>query len=261
MDDFGFTHLAKPYTGDYYEGSANFMRSIYPRPFVARATVPGAGPGAIVFREDFYDPTTRIRRGRFYQSVGSLDLAGPNVRFEPYIRFFADRSDGGSIARFQFAAEQTRELAEFLGKLHGYDIWIGRSPAQTTWRIIDSEGLADGGILYTLRSRSSFGLLPALKHGAGDVVAAAYQNVVDAGLRFDAAAIVDTCRESCTRVLGSHFSIKSKDLGDIAKQIERPFENGCGGIGGGDSSLGCGPERAVAGWPILRGRPSVILLI
>ena len=42
---------------------------------------------------------------------------------------------------------------------------------------------------------------------------------------------------------------------------ERPFENGCGGIGGGDSSLGCGPERAVAGWPILRGRPSVILLI
>lgn len=38
---------------------------------------------------------------------------------------------------------------------------------------------------------------------------------------------------------------------------QRPFENGCGGIGFGDSSLGCGPERAVAGWPISHARPSV----
>jgi hypothetical protein len=42
---------------------------------------------------------------------------------------------------------------------------------------------------------------------------------------------------------------------------QRPFEKGCGVIGGGDSSLGCGPERAVAGWPTSPAGRSVIPLI
>src|SRR5262249_15856207 len=41
---------------------------------------------------------------------------------------------------------------------------------------------------------------------------------------------------------------------------ERPFENGCGGSIDCDSSLECGPKRAVGGCPRLPGRPSDIRL-
>ena len=112
-------------------------------------------------------------------------------------------------------------MTGILRQRHRSDVRIGRFPAQTTWKIIDAEGLADGGILYTLRSRSSFGLLPPLKADAGEFMAKAYQNVVESGLRFDAEAVVDACREACTRVLASHFGIVGKDLGDIAKQIDK----------------------------------------
>ena len=43
-------------------------------------------------------------------------------------------------------------------------------------------------------------------------------------------------------------------------QSQRPFENDCGGLVRDDSSSGCGPERAVAGWPTSPARPSGIRL-
>lgn len=221
MDDQSFTHLAKPNTGDYYEGNGAYMRAIYPRPYVTRATLPGGEGRELVFREDSYDPTTRVRRGRFYQITMTFALTWDRVRFEPYLRPSATSINGTGAANFQFVAEQTSGLAALLNRLHGYDIRLGRSPAQTTWKIIDAEGLADGGVLYALRSRSSFGLLPPLKDDAGDLITRAYQNVVERGLRSDADAVVDGCRESCARVLGSYFGIVGEDLADIAKQVEK----------------------------------------
>jgi len=84
MEDQSFTHLGKPNTGDYYEGSRAYMRAIYPRPYVATTTFPGSAGSQIIFREDFYDPTTRIRRGRFYQTVASFPVIWDRVWFDPY---------------------------------------------------------------------------------------------------------------------------------------------------------------------------------
>ncbi|WP_287988106.1 hypothetical protein, partial [Acidiphilium sp.] len=176
MQDQSFTHLGKPNTGDYFEGNRAFMRAIHPRPLVSQVEIPDQRGFTIVFREDSYDPTTRIRRGRFYQGVQSFVLTTRQLEFAPYPQpamYLA--SDGSGAVEFQFAAEQSTQLAERLGDLRGYEIRIGRHPAQTEWRIIDREGLSDGGILYTLRSRSSFGLLPILKDGAEDAVTQAYQ--------------------------------------------------------------------------------------
>jgi excisionase family DNA binding protein len=47
--------LARPNTGDYYEGDGNSLRAISPRPIVSPAQfLWDTSPQPVVFREDFY---------------------------------------------------------------------------------------------------------------------------------------------------------------------------------------------------------------
>jgi len=46
------------------------------------------------------------------------------------------------------------------------------------------------------------------------------------------------------------------DLARSLNTAKRPFEKPLNGRAGRDSSLGCGPQRRVAGWPRLSARPS-----
>jgi hypothetical protein len=71
------------FTFDVYESAAGRWHSVWPSiPVVSVAAfvVPAKGAPVLpdldraetVFREDNFDPVTRIRRGRFYQSSGGL---------------------------------------------------------------------------------------------------------------------------------------------------------------------------------------------
>ena len=52
MPDMSFILLAKPNTGDYYEGNFAFLRPIYPRPTVSPASLSNVViPGEVVFRK------------------------------------------------------------------------------------------------------------------------------------------------------------------------------------------------------------------
>ena len=63
-----------------YEGTSNYGHGLSPTPLVTRATFvgtpeewsavpasPGLSEAKTIFREDYFDPATRIRRGRFYE--------------------------------------------------------------------------------------------------------------------------------------------------------------------------------------------------
>jgi hypothetical protein len=63
--------------GVFYEGDNNDLRAIHPTPVVSRASCPFITTPAgleVIFREDSFDPVTRIRRGRLY--VGGTHSAG-----------------------------------------------------------------------------------------------------------------------------------------------------------------------------------------
>lgn len=222
MTDQSFIVLAKPNTGDYFEGSKNFLRSIYPRPVVSPARVRDYLPHVeIVFREDFYDPTTRIRRGRFYQRVGSFPIQSSRVSYAPYVRpneVYTGSPEGAFD--FQAVFEQIRELNNAIRETRDYEVTIGVAPAETLWRVIDSEGLSDGTTLFTLKSASAFGLLPVLKAESPDIVAA-YEKVLDASLKYAPVPVVDVCRESAYAVLANKFG----DDKDLSKLLDRIEEN------------------------------------
>ncbi len=228
MTDVSFILLAKPNTGDYYEGNFNFLRPIYPRPAVSPARVSDVViQREVVFREDSYDPTTRIRRGRFYrQSQKTAQIPSGLVHHLPYPRpTEIIGGTGGKVFEFQFTYEQDNELNEALVQSHGYDVLIGQHPAETRWKVIDAEGLNDGTILFTLKSLSSFGLLPVLETDDSDV-ASASEMVLNAALKFPPVSVVDVCRESARIVIakkyGKEFS-SERDLGDLIRKVDRQF--------------------------------------
>lgn len=225
MPDMSFILLAKPNTGDYYEGNFAFLRPIYPRPNVSPARLSNAViPGEIVFREDSYDPTTRIRRGRFYrQSHKTAQIPSGLVHHMPYPRpVEIVGGSGGPVFEFQSTYEQNNELNSALIQSRDYDVLIGQSPAETRWRVIDAESLNDGTTLFTLKSLSTFGLLPALDTNNPEIVSAT-EKVLDAALKFPPVSVVDVCRESArviiARKFGEAFSSK-KDLGDLIKKLD-----------------------------------------
>ncbi len=220
MIDQSFTILAKPNTGDYYEGSRNYLRAIYPRPHVSPARlVISPVQIDIVFREDSYDPTTRVRRGRFYQATNQLHIPSGLVPYQPYPRpqeITGER--GGKVFQFQTAFEQNDKLNSDLSRSKDdYGVLIGAPPAETRWRVIDVEALSDGTVLFTLKSLSSFGLLPILKTDDLEIKAA-YEKVVDAALKYAPVPVVDVCRES-TRVILAKYLNSSGDLGPLIKKI------------------------------------------
>jgi len=225
MSDKSFILLAKPNTGDYYEGNFAFLRPIYPRPNVSPARLSDVLiHGEIVFREDSYDPTTRIRRGRFYrQSQKTAQIPSGLVHHVPYPRpIELVGGNGGPIFEFQSTYEQNNELNSTLIKSRDYDVLIGQSPAETRWRVIDAEGLNDSTTLFTLKSLSSFGLLPVLETDNPEIVSAA-EKVLDAALKFPPVSVVDVCRESARVILankyGEAFS-SEKDLVDLIKKLD-----------------------------------------
>ncbi len=196
------------------------MRAVFPRPYVFHAENPHRPHVGMIFREDSYDPAMRIRRGRFYQIIDGYPLTWDRIKFEPYLRPAAfTLSAGVGGASFQFAAQQTDELMRELVRLKGYEIFIGARPVQTVWKIVDAESLTDGGVLYTLRTRSSFGLLPPLLGGASSHVEHAYQAVTEAALRYDSDAIVDACRNGASKILGEHCGTPEIDLGLLANNL------------------------------------------
>ncbi len=225
MADMSFILLAKPNTGDYYEGNFAFLRPIYPRPNVSPAVLSNVAiPGEILFREDTYDPTTRIRRGRFYrQSHKTAQIPSGLVHHTPYPRpVEIVGGSGGPVFEFQSTYEQSDELNLALIRSRNHDLLIGQRPAETRWRVIDAESLSDGTTLFTLKSLSTFGLLPILDTDHPEIVSAT-EKVLDAAFKFPPVSVVDVCRES-TRVIiarkfGEAFSA-AKDLGNLIKKLE-----------------------------------------
>lgn len=228
MPDMSFILLAKPNTGDYYEGNFAFLRPIYPRPNVSPARLSDVLiHGEILFREDSYDPTTRVRRGRFYrQSQKTAQIPSGLVHHMPYPRpVEIVGGSGGPVFEFQSTYEQNNELNSALIQSRDYDILIGENPAETRWRVIDAETLNDGTTLFTLKSLSNFGLLPVLETDNPEITSAT-EKVLNAALKFPPVSVVDVCRESArviiARKFGEAFS-SAKDLGELINKLDAEF--------------------------------------
>jgi hypothetical protein len=234
--------------GLVYEGSIGRAYGVWPRPFITPAHVvesdldlekiypgPNIGRAALIYREDSFDPVTRIRRGRFYSRP---DSTPQQWTCEPHPAL-------PSEAKYQSAASPTGWHSK---RIYGFNDWrashlkahqtrvaLGFGDAFTLWRLISVERMITGDDLVTLQARSSFGVITEIdekkipethrKH-----VVETINKVVDSANRAGSKSIVDRCRDAAQVLIGVRHADEANDktwiVDELGKQIKRLCESG-----------------------------------
>lgn len=161
-----------------YEGEGTHGHAVWPSPTVSIAAVlrvpiqssqlPRSNhllDAKFVFREDSFDPVTRIRRGRMYEATRTR----PEEWFVQVHPAYYDEVQlahiKGGIRKRIYAFQAWPAFRELGESRTAALIALGTVDAYTLWRIIDIERIVTGEDLLTLRARNSLGVLPDLNLG------------------------------------------------------------------------------------------------
>lgn len=184
-----------------------------------------------LFREDSFDPVTRIRRGRLYQ----YDASG--IRDYAHDRFDVDTARSGAHSVTPSASYTAwYPYTQVADTLPSAQMEIGLEPYVTAWRVVAVEGIPAGGsayLLLTLKAISSFGALPELKDDLIDQAKQAVDRnaiqheldkLVEAFHRQQPVPIVDVCRETTRFILARWLGDQDGpaaglDLSDLLKRL------------------------------------------
>ena len=225
------------YQGVVYEGDGNLGRPLLPTPVITPAKFVLESENSLVaetadspfgyrFREDFYDPVSRIRRGRFYFADGNQ----PRDWVVP---------EHPAITRMGMSVSGvTKKLLDTFGRrsiwhqyLNGKDeqplVLLGVDNRFTIWTIIGIEVISTGEELVTLKARSSLGVLPRLNinnipEGFRTAVTQKLNAFRDDVYRAGPESVIDRAREAATQILLAHFELKgpaSKDLSELVNDL------------------------------------------
>ncbi|HQU08217.1 MAG: hypothetical protein B7Z60_06330 [Ferrovum sp. 37-45-19] len=219
--------------GLFYEGDTQDLRPIYPTPVISPiscAFFTPVGGDEVVFREDSFDPVTRIRRGRLYVRNGRGEWPPGRVDHGHYHPYFpGETGPGGSwLADLSYDAWQANDVHP--QEVNGQIVQIGAHGYVTPWRIVGAERIAIGHILLTLRANSLLGVIPELANEITDKegnvvdsksVQAALDSLIDAFYRQQATPTVDVARETAKVILTAWIvrTVHGEDLGDAIKKI------------------------------------------
>jgi hypothetical protein len=241
-------------TGLIYEGAGNPDMPVLPLPTVTQAklierpedwdSLPGGlslDPFKWVFREDSFDASTRIRRGRLYQSHG-----GTQPSIHRVVRHPCEPAGPSSISAYTSkslnAYTSCYELLNMPRKGLGLTLALGGGLGASGWRIIQAEMLASRAVMVTLKSLSSYDILPEMDAAKiaeeyRSQVAQAMERVLDSAFRASPISVVDHCRDALAVVLarwmtqnGGDPKALSDDLAKLAGAVEKaPHEKVCAG--------------------------------
>lgn len=229
----------------FYEGTGQYGHAIWPSPVVTIATIiangddetvitdnPDLGYAKYVFREDSFDPVTRIRRGRFYTHESGGQPQPWRVQrhpaFAPHVGYKLDTQgyeerllNGFSPFRFSMVSGPGKKPVV---------VGLGTRDASTFWRVVGVERISTAEDLVTLKARSNLGVLPELVDEIRNTdgvpvdakpVQTALNALVDAFHRQQAVPTVDVARETTRVILTAWIGPKArgKDLRDVVSLI------------------------------------------
>jgi hypothetical protein len=228
-----------PLTNLVYEGAFTANgHAVWPNPVLSPALVvarisedissqmldsPQSIQPSLVFREDSFDPVSRVRRGRFYLHDGNKQWT---VLRHPVGDLDTLRGNGTVFRKDLW----TYRAADFFDHFKDRKIVaMGSKKALSLWSIVGIERIFTGEDLVTLRSRTTFGILPELKSDLvlpeKELLEEKLNSVADDAHRSGPESIVDHCREATAAALYSRLkqvdpSQKPADLGDLIRAFE-----------------------------------------
>lgn len=178
----------------------------------------GIQAGRIVtyyFREDMFDPVSRVRRGRFYKFANTT---GANWQVLPSPHVSIPYTTKGKDGLFQVHSLSDYHPCTLSGELNNLSIAhavvaLGKEKSSTIWSIIHVETGFTGEELVTLKARQSLGALPELTFAKlpvqnGSSVQEALQTLEDDYHLASPESVVDRANEAATRILNAYLESK-----------------------------------------------------
>lgn len=157
-----------------YEGKSGWGRGVWPTPVITAAAVVNSGEkdikGAdvndllsvpLVFREDAFDPVSRIRRGRFYERNTSQPVRWQVYPHPALPGEERETNKLGVVSKELVSFHSCAMSQKYFEKVEGQPLVIlGHKQRITLWAVVSSEILLTGEEIVALRSRVTFGALP-----------------------------------------------------------------------------------------------------
>lgn len=212
MSRLGIEHQ----NGLVYEGRDNPSNLAVPTPMVSQCALVESpsdlnklpqgldgDPFRWVFREDSFDPVSRVRRGRVFQHFTGSSRESVFVDAHPFLPSDLDRgSGGGRLQKEMTVFIHCTQLVSRPDRGEGLQLAIGHAGAYSLWRILQTEQTVNYDVLVALRAESVHGILPALDlakipDDGRQAVTEAYERVVNVAYRDSPSSIVDQCRNLC----------------------------------------------------------------
>lgn len=227
--------------GLIYEGSGRYGRAVWPSPIITPAKIIFETEGPLIaerssdditsacrFREDYYDPVSRIRRGRFYFAEGHQP-AEWFVQPHPAVPLERAERTGDGIRKYlQTFAGNPIWHKYIKGKPEQPLVLLGLDDRFTIWKIIDIEAISMGEDLVTLKARGSLGILPVIdrtkvRESSQAQVFESLDAFADEAHRSGPVSVIDRARDAASQILLAYFDAEgrsAKDLGDMARRLE-----------------------------------------
>ncbi|MDR7299519.1 hypothetical protein J2X16_004889 [Pelomonas aquatica] len=217
-------------SGVAFEGMNNPDQPVRPQPIVSQCLLIqteadwGQMPEGLhrnahrwVFREDSFDPVTRVRRGRVYQSYGTTQPDSVVVYRDP---------TPDSLGKTVQAVTHTRlEMYRYIActallavpnRGYGMAFVVGSGAGTATYTVVQIETLLTGDVMVTLKERSALGVIPELNEAliaenSRKQVRQALERAVNSAFRETAVSVVDQCRNAIAAVLGHYLAAEEPD--------------------------------------------------
>jgi hypothetical protein len=237
-------------SGLVYEGADGPTHPVWPTPTLTQATlvenptdlgkIPSsyqASPFTWMFVDTLFDPASRIRRGRIFQSFGGVSWETVPVEAHPAISSDLGRmGNGNGILRKELSVFiECTELLMKRNRGEGLQLALGQRDGYSLWRILQAERIATGDVMLTLRAESAYGILPPLdktkilpENVRG--VESALERVLNSAYRELPQSVVDHCRNAAVmlisrwmqQVTGAEVPVE-QDLGHWIKTVKNHF--------------------------------------
>ncbi|MDO3617947.1 hypothetical protein Q3O97_19050 [Ralstonia pseudosolanacearum] len=245
MSRLGIEHQ----NGLIYEGRDNPSNLAVPTPMVSQCALiesPAdlrklpqgidSDPFRWVFREDSFDPVSRIRRGRVFQHFTGNNRELVSVNAHPFLPSDLSRgSSGGRLQKEMTVFIHCTQLLSRHDRGEGLQLAIGHAGAYSLWRILQTELTVSQDVLVTLRAESAYGVMPALDSAqipddSRQSVTEAYERVMNVAYRDSPTSVVDQCRNLCAvlvarwlRQLTGDDTALHEDLGRCISAVQSHF--------------------------------------
>lgn len=196
-------------------------------------------PVTYYFREDMFDPVSRIRRGRFYKYANA---SGGNWQVIPSPHVSVPHSGTNGDGLFCVHSLSDYRPCVISGELNGLGfaqsiVVLGKEKSSTIWSIILVETSFTGEEMVTLKARQSLGALPEVDWSkvpaeAISTVREKLSVLEDDYHRAGAESVIDRSREAATAILSGHLQLdypeaETLDLGALIRLlVKKSGENG-----------------------------------